>query len=77
MKTPGTDGNKRSVKAPKPNEGDTNANVPAEDNSPPSDTAGEPNVPDQETEVSPPLQSNSNEVRGFDPFTAGLYGPGT
>ena len=77
MKTPVTDGNKRSTKAPKPSEGDTNPNVPAKDNSPTNDTDSEPNVPDQETDVSPPLQSNSNDVRGFDPFTAGLYGPGT
>jgi hypothetical protein len=72
----GTDGKKRSVDAPKTNDGGTNQNVPAKDNSPTNDTASEPNVPDQETDVRPPPQSNSNDIKGYDPF-GGLYGPGT
>lgn len=65
-----------SVDAPKTDEGGTNQNDPAQDNSPTNDTDSEPNVPDQETDVSPPNQSNSNDIEGYDPF-GGLYGPGT
>lgn len=65
-----------SVDAPKTDEGGTNQNDPAQDNSPTNDTDSDPNVPDQDQDVSPPNQSNSNDIEGYDPF-GGLYGPGT
>lgn len=34
------------------------------------------NAPGQGTDAKPPNQSNSNDIKGFDPF-GGLYGPGT
>lgn len=49
---------------------------------PPSNTPGpetpapSPTVPTQETDVRQPNQSNSYDIKGFDPF-GGLYGPGT
>lgn len=62
--------------APDTNHGGTNQNDPAQDNSPTNDTDSEPNVPAQDQNVSPPNQSNSNDIEGYDPF-GGLYGPGT
>ena len=59
-----------------PSHSGANQNDPAQDNSLPNDGDSEPNVPDQVTDVSPPNQLNSNDIKGFDPF-GGLYGPGT
>ena len=74
--TPAPEAPDAELPASRPNEGGTNQNDPAQDNSPTNDTDSEPNVPDQETDVSPPNQSNSNDIEGYDPF-GGLYGPGT
>ena len=59
-----------------PSHSGANQNDPAQDNSLPNDGDSEPNVPDQDTDVSQPNQLNSNDIKGFDPF-GGLYGPGT
>lgn len=49
---------------------DTTPEVPSEDPAPNDTTQDDTNQDDT------PLQSNSHDVKGFDPF-GGLYGPGT
>jgi hypothetical protein len=69
------------TEAPKPAD---NPTPPSDNNTPPKAPAPEtpntgnstPNVPTQGTDTKPPKQSNSNDIKGFDPF-GGLYGPGT
>lgn len=53
-------------------------NTPSKTPTPETPTTGDsgPDVPVQGTDVRPPTQSNSNDIKGFDPF-GGLYGPGT
>lgn len=43
----------------------------------PEDTTPDDTEQQDDDSESPPNQSNSNDIPGYDPFTDGLYGPGT
>ena len=71
MKSPGIKGNTGKKDIPSV---DTTPEVP--NDTPSTDTTPEDNSSEDTNQETTPNQLNSNDIKGFDPFS-GVYGPGT